>query len=511
MTTSVLESERGALPMGCRAPRLLLPARGAVRSDGPDAIELAASAGLILEDWQQDALVEGLGVGADGLSAAMNVGLVVARQNGKGSILEALELFWLFLAGIREVTHTAHEFKTAKKHFLRILGLIRNTPALNRQVYNVLGSNSETSIQLFSEDGPKLTFLARSGSSGRGLQGEKIVLDEGLYLTEEIMAALLPIQAAQRDPQAWIASTPPAADGSPTLTQMRNDAVGDTATEPEDTCWMEWSAPDGSDPNDLAAVAQANPELGRRLPHRNIARETRTLMLSGRKEEVLRERMCLWPVTSASRVLDADRFDALGEYTDPARPQDAPQVTGAYAIGIAATHDLSRIWAYVAGDCDDGAVQVELAREFRSRRGVAAWLEQAYDRDDGLCAIVIDPKNPAAVLMDDIEKLDLDVLRPTGGEYAATCVGIAAIVNGTEGDELELDDGEPLELPALLRHLGDEPLALAARNVGRRPLGSLWAWRAVNAAVDVAPMEAATLAVFGLSRGRPETGGVILV
>ena len=80
-------------------------------SAGTEAVELAASAGLILDDWQRFALECALGEDRDGRWAAFEVGLVVPRQNGKGSILEARELAGLFLFGEQLILHSAHEFK----------------------------------------------------------------------------------------------------------------------------------------------------------------------------------------------------------------------------------------------------------------------------------------------------------------------------------------------------------------------------------------------------------------
>jgi predicted amidohydrolase YtcJ len=59
-----------------------------------EAVELAASAGLVLDDWQQHVLVSALGERPDALGtwAAFEVGLVVPRQCGKGGVLEAREL-----------------------------------------------------------------------------------------------------------------------------------------------------------------------------------------------------------------------------------------------------------------------------------------------------------------------------------------------------------------------------------------------------------------------------------
>ena len=58
---------------------------------------------------------------ADGKWAAFETALIVPRQNGKGSILEARELAGLFLFGEQLILHSAHEFKTAQEAFRRVL------------------------------------------------------------------------------------------------------------------------------------------------------------------------------------------------------------------------------------------------------------------------------------------------------------------------------------------------------------------------------------------------------
>src|ERR1035441_6198666 len=66
-------------------------------SEGERVTDLAAAAGLYLDDWQRWVLDQGLGRRDDRMWAAFEVALIVSRQNGKGSILEALALAALFL------------------------------------------------------------------------------------------------------------------------------------------------------------------------------------------------------------------------------------------------------------------------------------------------------------------------------------------------------------------------------------------------------------------------------
>src|SRR3954467_11594674 len=99
------------VPIERALPRIAMAPRSFAFSSGQEAIDLAASAGLILDDWQQLSLLIGLGEAGLGKWAAFVVALIVARQDGKGSILEALELYWLFGTGERLIGPNAPDDK----------------------------------------------------------------------------------------------------------------------------------------------------------------------------------------------------------------------------------------------------------------------------------------------------------------------------------------------------------------------------------------------------------------
>jgi hypothetical protein len=118
---------------GAREPRLrLVP--DYVQTAGEDAIDLAALAGLELDEWEQFVLLDALGEREDGKWAAFEVATVVPRQNGKGTILEARELAGLFLFGEKLLIHSAHEQATSSSHFLRLLNLIEGVPEFERRI-----------------------------------------------------------------------------------------------------------------------------------------------------------------------------------------------------------------------------------------------------------------------------------------------------------------------------------------------------------------------------------------
>ena len=199
--------------LGEQRPRLISVPPFAV-SEGRRAADLADLAGLHLDDWQRFVLEQGLGR-TDGKWTAFEVALIVSRQNGKGSILEALELAALFLFDdVRLILHSAHEFKTAAEAFLRIRALISDNPMFERRVERVRTGAGTEAIEL--KDGKRLRFVARSSGSGRGFSADLIILDEAFNLGDDAMAALLPTLSARPDPQVWYTSTA----GEPTSVQL---------------------------------------------------------------------------------------------------------------------------------------------------------------------------------------------------------------------------------------------------------------------------------------------------
>ena len=184
---------------------------------GQDAIDLAAGAGLILDEWQRDVILGSMGRRPDGKWAAKQVGLVVPRQNGKGGILEARQLWGLFLnPRDRLQTHTAHRFDTCLDHFARISRLVEDTPELLARVKDngrgvgdrpsgIKDSNGKESIVL--RDGSELRFKTRVKGSGRGASGDAVYFDEAYYLLD--LGSLIPSLSARIDPQVWFVSSAP--------------------------------------------------------------------------------------------------------------------------------------------------------------------------------------------------------------------------------------------------------------------------------------------------------------
>jgi hypothetical protein len=109
-------SPRKISPRGRRKPsyRLVPDSDG---SRGPEAARLVSRAGLKLDPWQRDVLVDGMATVGESW-AADEVCTVVPRQNGKTLALVARALWGPTLGGERLVLFTSHQFKSCREAFL---------------------------------------------------------------------------------------------------------------------------------------------------------------------------------------------------------------------------------------------------------------------------------------------------------------------------------------------------------------------------------------------------------
>ena len=454
-----------AVLLGAQRPRLASCPTTAVTSAGAEAVELAASAGLVLDDWQAWVLEQALGERADGKWAAFEVGLVVPRQNGKGSVLEAVELAGLFLFGERLILHSAHEFKTAQEAFRRVLQLVQNTPDLERRVARVRTSHGEEGIEL--RDGARLRFVARSTGSGRGFSGDRVILDEAYNLSAESMAALLPTLSARPNPQLWYTSSA-GMDSSDQLRRIRERGM---AGGDEGLAYFEWSAEDGADHADPGAHAQANPGYGTRIPAEFVERERAALPAM----EFARERLGIWDDHGAEAAIDAATWAACA---DP-----GSRITGRLALAVEKSERYTVVAA--AGETADGKTHVEVIESRRGTSWVVERVTELVDRHDPV-AVVLDPSSPAGMFLNDLRQAGVEVAEAGAREVAQGCVAF---------------DDDVVE--GRIVHLGEPVLTVAVAGSKRKATGDSWRWDR-RGKTDISPLVAVTLARHGLAKWKAE-------
>jgi hypothetical protein len=102
-------------------------------------------------------------------------------------------------------------------------------------------------------------------------------------------------------------------------------------------------------------------------------------------------------------------------------------------------------------------------------------------------SVLIDPHSPGATLIKPLTDAEVTVTQPSTSHIA--------VAHGTFLDELAA---------GRLRHTGQPELGAAVRHGAQRPLGGATAWQRRGTPVDVSPLSAATLAVWGLLYGPAE-------
>lgn len=447
---------------GVQEPRVRLAPHAASNS-WEDVVDLTAAYGLVLDEWQENVLEGALGEQRGGQWAAPRVGVAVPRQNGKGAVIEARELAGLLLFGERLIIHSAHEVKTAMDAFRRIRAYFENYDDLRKKVRRVLQTNGQEGIELLS--GQALRFMARSKGSGRGFSADCLILDEAQELADETFAAILPTISARPNPQTWLLGTPPAPSmRGEVFTRFRNGGL-----EGKDArlFWAEWSAAGDVDLDDPRAWAHANPALGSRIDLESIWDERAAMD----DDTFARERLGMWSGSSGRAVIDPGTW---GRYADV-----LSSPTERLALAVDVSPDRSVAAVALAGRRADGAWHVELDEQRGSVGWVAGYVAQRCARND-IRAVVIDGASPASTLVEDLQRHKIKVTTSFAQDMARAC---GMFYDGV--------------MEGWLRHI-DQPQVNAALGVARkRSLGDAWAWNRKNAASDITPLVACTLALWG--------------
>lgn len=489
---SVATSWRPGVRIGRQDPRLRsVPPY--TSSFGQEAADLIAAAGQVLDPWQQSVLTDILGCRDDGMWASFETCTVTQRQNGKGGIIEAVELAGLFLLDEQLILHSAHEYKTAQEAFLRIKALIEGCADLSRHVKVIREANGEQQVILMS--GARLRFVARSKGSGRGFSGQRNILDEAYALTRAQLAALLPTMSAQPNPQMNLFSTVPdlemVADPEYVLPDVHRRALAAISTEnPARLAYHDWSAPIGADVDDVDLWYECNPALGIRIAEEYVASELAALGA----EKFGTERLGIWPPEGDERWLVIPRSDwEAAKVTDDVRPSP---------VALAVVLSTDRQWATIclAGRRPDELLQVEVADRRQGTGWVVGRLRDLMQRWSPV-AVVIDKGSPAASLAAEAEEAGIELTPITTRDVAAAA---GAFYDGIAGrPSLDPETGEMGRDPRVVRHLNQPELTAAVAGALKRPLSAAWAWDQMTATTDITPVIGASNALWGFMTNQP--------
>lgn len=451
---------------------------------GDDAIALAMTAGLVLDEWQQHVLRCSLGFRENGLFAAPEMTLIVPRQNGKNAVLEARELAGLFLLNEETMLHSAHQVKTAQEAYLRIKSLIVSDEDLEGEVLQFYNSAQEIAVHL--KNGHRLKFVARATGrgSGRGFSGDFVVLDEAFDIPQEVLSDLLPTLSARKNPQVWYTSSTGKVD-SDILRNQRNRGL---AKDPL-MGYFEWAADEGCDLSDKAQWYKSNPALGIRISEEDVEREFKSMDA----ERFARERLGLWASTDVDAAIREDIWRKNEDDTsliDRERP---------IAIGIElhkVNGDEFKTSIYAAGMNQMDQLSVQMMQCADGTDWVAEWVRSKVDTYT-ITGVGIDTGSHAKALIPELTRLGVEVKGVGTSDIGAACSNFLNKLVSFQ-----------------LRHRQDSYLSSAAIGAIKRFFrkddpDSLWAWGKRDYMTDISPLVAATLAVhvFSMTPPPPKRSG----
>lgn len=459
---------------------------------GPEVAEVAEMAGFGPDPEQRLALNMLFATNA-GKVAVRDFGIVCPRQNMKTGLLKQAALGWLYVTEQRLIVWSAHEFGTSQEAFRDMCVLIESTPDLDREVKQIHRGNGDEAIEL--EGDRRLKFKARTKGGGRGLTGDKIVLDEAMFLRPSHMGALVPTLRAVEDPQLVFAGSAGlvesevwrsvrdrgrgGGDASLGYLEYCDPVPGGCATE---DCDHRVGIP-GCALDDPARVRRANPALGRRITMESLLSDRRTLP----PDEYARETLGWWDDPGqVENGMTVEDWNALG----PQKDEELPSPSGLLVLGIDVAPGHAAASIVVVG----GGVL-----EMIERRPSASWLPARVAElvtKHKAIAVAYDPAGPIGSLIPEFAKAGVE-LTPVEGKDSTRAVG--ALVAGVSEKSF--------------RHRGEDEFKAAVAGARRRQVGDGHKWSRKDSTVDITPLVAATVALWVAGEAPPEviTPGVWFV
>ena len=460
-TPPLVTGPPGGCPCGCALTN--------ETSYGFRLIRFADMIGWPFDEWQRFLAIHVGELLPDGRPRFRTLLIIVARQNGKTVFARVLILFWMFVQRVGLTVATHLDRGEAKKSWQSTVDIAEAVEWLKIELPDYHQRLQPGEEDFWNIHDAHYVFKAPNRRAGRGRTINRAHLDElREHYNREAFAAVVGGMRADRYAQLVATSNQGYSNGV-VLKSLREAALRYIATGQGDRRLglIEWSAPEGSLPNDIRALAMANPDLNNRIDAEALLADAETAMAEGGEalDEFYTEYMCLarevlnpaidlavWaargPKPDRPAIKLADHRDRLAVCLDVSRDNGHVTLAGAAVV------DGKVHTGVIAGWESTAAMRRELPGVIEAiRPRVLAWF----------------PKSPTAAVMVELAKPRrgtttakrwpprLVKLVEITSETPAVCMGFA--------EQIESDE---------LRHDGH---ALGAAHVGnavQRPQGELW-------------------------------------
>ncbi len=433
--------------------------------------------------------------------------LLVGRQNGKSTVMQALTLWRMYVDRCSLVIGTAQDLEIAESLWAESVEMAEETEELSVEIAKVEKGAGRKKFRLRTGEEYKVKAATRRG--GRGLSGELVLLDElREHQSWDAWGAVTKTTNAKSRAQVYGISN--AGDATSIvlryLRKMAHADLGDpdglnTDEAPEDLlddgeevddsalAIFEWSAAPGASISDRDSWAQANPALGWRIRESTLASDART-----DPEWIFRtEVLCQWSDGSLEGPFPPGSWEATTE-ADSAAAEDSD-----LTICVTTSWDRSTTYIGVAGWRPDGLPHVEVIAQRTGSEWVVPWLTDT-GRDEAIktAPVVVQSNNaPESGLIEPLRRAGVEVVEWKGPDLGISCGDLYDRVRAA------VEDGEPDEQEEPAReirvyHRPQPVLDLAAATAVTKPLGDAWVWDLARSPNDAAPLKAVTGALWAL-------------
>lgn len=359
--------------------------------------DFASGIGIDLRPWQEIVARFITATTPDDHWLYPEVAVIVARRNGKTTLLVPLILQRLLVGD--KVTHTAQNRDLPREIHRIVAEIIERDyshllPSRNGRPIRPRFANGQEEIRV--KGGGEYKIVAPSSAGARGLTSDLLIVDELREMEDErFLHAAKPTIATRQWGQVIYLSNA-GTDDSLVLNNLRKRAGEDPRL-----AYLEWSASPEHGTGDVEGWLEANPSIGHDpelLPY--LSREHQSASLTGSLAGFETEHLCRWVPTMRPRLVDdlawkrahalkvaAVRRPSFGISYDPsgrasvvmAWREDAEHValrelfdvevdeTGIVELGADALKAARRYGAMNVGY--DDATDRDLARQFTAAKG----------------------------------------------------------------------------------------------------------------------------------------------
>lgn len=231
---------------------------------GYDFSRFCTLIGWPLRRWQHRLAVRLGELYLDGTPRFRKALILIARQNGKSLFGRLLILFWMTVERVPEILATSTDRAAAKRFWRKVVDMAEGNELLAATLparHTALQIGEEA---LWNSYGSTYRFAAPTRRAGRGDTLDRALLDElREHRSRDVWDAVLPAQNAVAD--ALLLAISNEGDSSSIVLHEEADAGQefiDTGIGDERAFYAAWSAPSGCEPDDIDALATANPSLG---------------------------------------------------------------------------------------------------------------------------------------------------------------------------------------------------------------------------------------------------------